>query len=246
MTKTIILIPSRLAATRLPNKPLLKINGLSIVNHVYQKAKSTEIGNVYVATGDEDIFKDVINNGGQSILTKKEHKTGTDRIFEAYQKIKSDNIDYIINLQGDEPMININDIKNLNNKTTNNKFDIATLACKIKNQEMLNNSNIVKVITEQELLKNNSSKAKYFLRETSFDNVTNIYHHIGIYIYKVSTLEKFVNLKQTKNEISQKLEQLRAMENNINIEVILANTSPVGVDTNEDYLEIKKLMEYKN
>jgi len=245
MTKTIILIPSRLAATRLPNKPLLKINGISIINHVYKKAKSAEIGNVYVATGDEQIFNEVNNNGGDSILTNNDHKTGTDRIFEAYQKLKSNDIEYIINLQGDEPMINIEDIKNLNNKIINKKSDIATLACKIKDEEILNN-NIVKVITEEKLSKDNTSKAKYFSREASSDNITNIYHHIGIYMYKVSTLEKFVNLKQTKNEISQKLEQLRALDNNISIDVVLAKTSPIGVDTNEDYLEIKKLMEYNN
>ena len=114
MTKTIILIPSRLAATRLPNKPLLKINGISIINHVYKKAVSTKIGDVFVATGDKEIFDEVTNNGGKSILTEKQHLTGTDRIFEAYQKLKTNNIDYIINLQGDEPMIDIKDIVNLN------------------------------------------------------------------------------------------------------------------------------------
>ena len=245
MTKTIILIPSRLAATRLPNKPLLKINGLSIINHVYQKAKSAEIGNVYVATGDEEIFKEVNKNGGVSILTNKEHETGTDRIFEAYEKLDSNKIEYIINLQGDEPMIDIDDIRNLNNKAINKKSEIATLACKIKEEKMLKKNNVVKVITEEKLIKNNTSKAKYFSRELTYDNFNNIYHHIGIYIYKVSTLRKFVNLKQTKNEISQKLEQLRAVDNNIPIDVILANTPSIGVDTNEDYLEIKKIMEYK-
>ncbi len=246
MTKTIILIPSRLAATRLPNKPLLKINGLSIINHVYQKAKSTEIGNVYVATGDKEIFKEVSENSGNCILTEKEHQTGTDRIFEACQKLKLNDIEYIINLQGDEPMIDIDDIKNLNNKAIDKKSEIATLACKIKDNKILYKNNIVKVITEEELSKDKISKAKKFLREASFNSNANIYHHIGIYMYKVSILEKFVNLKQTKNEISQKLEQLRAIDNNISIDVILANSSPIGVDTSEDYLEIKKLMEYKN
>ena len=246
MTKTIILIPSRLAATRLPNKPLLKINGLSIINHVYQKAKSTEIGNVYVATGDKEIFKEVSENSGNCILTEKEHQTGTDRIFEACQKLKLNNIEYIINLQGDEPMIDIDDIRNLNKKATDKKSEIATLACKITDNKMLYKNNIVKVITEQELSKDKISKAKNFSREALFNKNANIYQHIGIYMYKASILEKFVNLKQTKNEISQKLEQLRAMDNNISIDVILANSSPIGVDTSEDYLEIKKLMEYKN
>jgi len=244
--KTIILIPSRLAATRLPNKPLLKINNLSIINHVYQKARSAKIGDVYVATGDKEIFKEVVENGGNCVLTEMDHQTGTDRICEAYKKLNLNNIDYIVNLQGDEPMIDIEDIKNLNNKAINEKSEIATLASKIKDEAIFNKSNIVKVNTEKELFKHNISKAKYFLREILFQNHYNIYHHIGIYAYKVSVLEKFVNLKQTKNEKLHKLEQLRAIDNNISIDVILANSSPIGVDTYEDYLEIKKLMEYKN
>tara|TARA_B100000959_G_scaffold244966_1_gene269258 strand:+ start:19 stop:759 length:741 start_codon:yes stop_codon:yes gene_type:complete len=246
MTKTIILIPSRLAATRLPNKPLLKINGLSIINHVYQRAQSANIGDVFVATGDEEIFKEVTKKGGKCILTEKEHQTGTDRIFEAYQKLELNNVDYIINLQGDEPMINIEDIKSLNTNTINKKFEIATLACKIKDKNVLNKNNIVKVITDEELSKENTSRAKTFSREILFNYNTNIYHHIGIYMHKVSTLKKFVNLKQSKNEINQKLEQLRAIDNNIEINVILASSSSVGVDTEEDFLEMKKIMNYKD
>ena len=246
MTKTIILIPSRLAATRLPNKPLLKVNGISIINHVYQKAKSSKIGDVFVATGDEEIFEEVTKKGGKCILTEKDHQTGTDRIFEAYQKLNIKNIDYIINLQGDEPMIDIEDIKNLNSNTIKNKSEIATLACKIKDKNILNKSNIVKVITDEKISKENMSRANTFLREVSFNYNANIYHHVGIYIYKVSTLEKFVNLKQSKNETEQRLEQLRAIDNEIEINVILANSSPIGVDTKEDFLELKKIMNYKN
>ena len=246
MAKTIILIPSRLAATRLPNKPLLKINGLSIINHVYKKAKLTEIGDVCVATGDVEIFKDVTREGGKCILTREKHPTGTDRILEAYQNLKLNDVDYIINLQGDEPMIDIEDIKNLNNSAIKKKSMIATLACKIKNNSILKDRNVVKVATEKELSKHKLTKAKFFLREVSNNKMDFIYHHVGIYNYKTDVLEEFVNLKQTKNEISHKLEQLRAMENNIEIDVNLANSSPIGVDTHEDYMEIKKLMEYKN
>ncbi len=246
MTKTIILIPSRLAATRLPNKPLLKINGLSIINHVYQKAESTKIGDTYVATGDERIYEEVTKNGGKCILTEKNHKTGTDRIFEALQKLNNKKVDHVINLQGDEPMIDIEDVKNLHKQAINNKSEIATLACEIKNEIMFSKNHIVKVISEEKISKDSITKAKKFLRKVLQNNQENVYHHIGIYLYKVSILEKFVNLKQTENEISQKLEQLRAMENNILIDVILANSSPIGVDTHEDYMEIKKLMEYKN
>ena len=246
MTKTIILIPSRLTATRLPNKPLLKINGISIINHVYEKAKLAMIGDVFVATGDEKIFEEVTTKGGNCVLTKKEHQTGTDRIFEAYQKLELNNVDYIINLQGDEPMIDIEDIINLNTNAINKKSKITTLACKIKNKNVLNKKNIVKVITNEKLSKENMSRANTFSREVLFNNNTNIYHHIGIYMYNVSTLEKFVNLKQSKNEIDQRLEQLRAIDNNIEINVVLANSSPIGVDTKEDFLAIKKIMNYKN
>ena len=246
MSKTIILIPSRLAATRLPNKPLLKINGISIINHVYKKAKSSKIGDVFVATGDQKIFDEVTKNGGKCILTEKNHLTGTDRIFEAYQKLKPDNVDYIINLQGDEPLIEIKDIKNLNNNAIKKKSEIATLACKIKDKNILNKSSIVKVITSEKISKENIANANTFLREVSLNNIENIYHHIGIYIYKVSILEKFVNLKQSKNEIDRKLEQMRAIDNKMKINVILANSSPVGVDTEEDFLELKKIMNYKN
>ena len=246
MTKTIILIPSRLAATRLPNKPLLKINGLSIINHVYNRAQSVNIGEVFVATGDKEIFDEVTKAGGNCILTKKNHQTGTDRIYEAYEQLDLKNIDYIINLQGDEPMIDIEDIKNLNTNAIKNKSQIATLACKIKDKNIFNKNNIVKVITDEKISIKNMSRANTFLRKMSFNNYVNIYHHIGIYMYKVSILEKFVNLKQSKNEIDQKLEQLRAIDNKLEINVILANSSPIGVDTEEDFLELKKIMNYKN
>ena len=113
MTKTIILIPSRLDASRLPNKPLLKINNKSIINHVYEKGQSANIGQVYVATGDQKIFDEVVKNNGKSILTSEKYNTGTDRIFEAYEQLNKKDIDYVINLQGDEPLIDKKDIINL-------------------------------------------------------------------------------------------------------------------------------------
>ena len=245
MTKTIILIPSRLAATRLPNKPLLKINGLSIINHVYAKAISTKIGDVFVATGDQEIFDEVTKKGGKCVLTEKDHHTGTDRIFEAYEKLELKNVDYIINLQGDEPMIDIDDVKNLNKCAINNKSDIATLACELNDKNKLNKKNIVKVYTDKILLDNSVSRAIAFSRKNLFNYKSNIYHHIGIYMYKVSILKKFVSLKQNKNEIDQKLEQLRAIENKICIDVVLAKNSPIGIDTKEDFVELKKIMNYK-
>jgi len=124
MKKTLILIPSRMNATRLPGKPLLKINNLSIISHVFKKAEEANIGEVVVATEDQEILEDVLKNGGKAVLTKSNHKTGTDRIFEAYKKLNIKNIDYILNLQGDEPDINKNDIINLNNFMINYDAEI--------------------------------------------------------------------------------------------------------------------------
>jgi len=245
MTKTIILIPSRLDATRLPNKPLIKINNKSLINHVYQKGVSTKIGEVYVATGDQEIFDDVIQNKGKSILTKRDHLTGTDRIFEAFNNLNLNDVDYVINLQGDEPLIDIKDIVKLNNLAIKHNSEIATLACKLETKN-IDNKNVVKVICDKNIEINKIGKAQKFIRSTDDQNLENIYHHIGIYIYSISALQKFVNLKQSNNELKLKLEQLRALDNKIRIDVVFANSIPIGVDTNEDYLEIKKLMEYKS
>ena len=241
--KTLTIIPSRLSATRLPSKPLLKINNISIISHVFKRAKEANIGEVVVAAEDQEIVDDVVKNGGRAILTGKNHKTGTDRIYEALQKLEVKNVDLIMNLQGDEPSINIEDIKNLNKKMVSNQSKMGTLAAKIKNLNDLDNENIVKVVTKENLDKNQFSEANDFLRKSS--KVANIYHHIGIYCYSTETLKKFVELNQSKNEIENRLEQLRALDNNIKINVALANSSPIGVDTEEDYLALKKIMEYK-
>jgi len=245
MTNTLILIPSRMAATRLPGKPLLKINDLSIISHVFKKAEETKIGKVVVAAEDQEILDDVKKNGGHGILTNKNHKSGTDRIYEAYKKLDLKNIDYILNLQGDEPNIDKKDIINLNNLAVKNNSEIGTLAAKIKDNQMLIDKNVVKVQTEKNLEKCNFSKAINFSRDNLSNLNNNIYHHIGIYLYQVNVLEKFVRLNQTKNEIQNKLEQLRALDNDLKISVALAESSSIGVDTEEDYLAIKKIMEYK-
>jgi 3-deoxy-manno-octulosonate cytidylyltransferase (CMP-KDO synthetase) len=241
--KTLTIIPSRLSATRLPGKPLLKINDLSIISHVFRKAQEANIGEVIVATEDQEIIEDVIKNGGRAILTGRNHKTGTDRIYEAFQKLEIKDVDLIMNLQGDEPAINIKDIISLNKKMISNQSKMGTLAAKIKNLKDLENENIVKVITNKNLNEDKFSKANTFLRTSS--KIDNIYHHIGIYSYSTETLKKFVELNQSKNEIENRLEQLRALDNNIDINVALADSSPIGVDTEEDYLALKKIMEYK-
>ena len=243
--KTLVIIPSRLTAMRLPGKPLLKINGLSIISHVFRKAEEANIGEVFVATEDQEIIEDVKQNGGQAILTSNEHKTGTDRIYEAIQKLGRSDIDYIMNLQGDEPLMNIEDIKNLNNKMIQTKSQLGTLASNISDDKLYDDQNVVKVITKESLDISEFPEALDFIRKTS--NVSeNIYHHLGIYCYQLETLKKFVSYDQSHNEIKNKLEQLRALDNNIKINVALAKSSPIGVDTQEDFVAIKKIMEYKS
>ena len=244
MTKTVIIIPSRMSATRLKGKPLLKINNLHIICHVVKKAKQAEIGDVIVATEDKEILDAVESEGGKAFLTKN-HKTGTDRIYEGLQKFKPSNAEYVINLQGDEPMIDPLDIVNLINLMIKSNSYIGTLAAKISDDSILKNENIVKVTTKEKLETKNFVEALNFFRKNTLLKNSNIYHHIGIYIYKVSILEKFINFKQTKSEIDNRLEQLRALDNNIKIMVGLAKLAPIGVDTKEDFLAIKKIMEYK-
>ena len=197
-----------------------------------------------VATEDQEIIDDVRSNGFNAILTSNRHKTGTDRIHEALIKTNIRDVDFIMNLQGDEPAIDIQDIIKLNNKMLKNPSNIGTLAATIKDNKNLKNENIVKVITENTLEENNFPKGISFLRKS--DQIDNIYHHIGVYCYSKDSLEKFVQLSQSKNEIENRLEQLRALDNNIDINVSLAKSSPIGVDTEEDYLALKKIMEYKN
>jgi len=242
--RTLVIIPSRLSATRLPGKPLLKINNISIISHVFKRAKEANIGEVIVATEDQEIIDDVKKNGGNAIITGKNHKTGTDRIYEAFKKLDLKDVDLIMNLQGDEPNIDIRDIVSLNNFMKSSKANIGTLASKINDNNMYSNENVVKVITEKVLEDKNFPKALNFKRKINEIN-NNIYHHLGIYCYSVEALEKFVNLKQSENEIKNRLEQLRALDNQQTINVALANSSPIGVDTEEDYLAIKKIMEYK-
>ena len=242
--KTLIIIPSRLGATRLPGKPLLKINNKSIISHVFKRAQDSDIGDVVVATENTEIVEDVTMNGGRAILTSNNHKTGTDRIYEAFKKMNLNDVDFIMNLQGDEPAINIKDIVGLKDKMIGSQSKIGTLAAKIENEKDFQNKNIVKVQTKYNLQEDSFSEAEVFSR-ISKKNLDKVYHHIGIYCYSTETLKKFVELNQTKNEIEQKLEQLRALDNNIKINVALAKSPPIGVDTEEDYIALKKIMEYK-
>ena len=243
--KTLVIIPSRLSAQRLPGKPLMKINGLSIISHVFKKAEKANIGEVIVAAEDQEIVDNVKQNGGQAILTKNDHKTGTDRIYEVFKKINTSNIDLVMNLQGDEPMINIDDIRNLNKQMIESISQLGTLASKIKDKAHLKNPNVVKVLTKENLNETNFPEAANFMRNI-FEEKKHIYHHLGIYSYNKDALEKFVSLNQSANEIKNKLEQLRALDNKMKINVAFAKFAPIGVDTEKDFKAVKKIMEYKS
>ena len=242
MNNTVILIPSHLRATRLPNKPLLLINNKPMIVHCWQRAIESKIGDVYVATADEEIAKVIKVVGGKSILTSKEHKTGSDRIFEAIEKDFSEKPKNIINLQGDMPNINPSAIQLLDKFMKNNSYQIATLATKLNSRKDLENKNIVKVETKKEMQINNFENALDFFRLKNINEGNFYYHHVGIYGYQYETLKKFISLKRSDNEISRSLEQMRAMDNNISISVGLTDSYPLGVDTIEDLEEIRNIM----
>jgi 3-deoxy-manno-octulosonate cytidylyltransferase (CMP-KDO synthetase) len=242
MDNTVILIPSHLRATRLPNKPLLLINDKPMIVHCWQRAVESKVGDVYVATADEEIAKIITDIGGKSILTSKKHKTGTDRIYEAIENNFSKKPKNIINLQGDMPNIDPLAIKLLDKFIKNNSYEIATLATKLNSKKDLENKNIVKVETKKEMQINNFSNALDFFRLKDINQKNFYYHHVGIYGYQYETLKKFISLKRSDNEIARSLEQMRAMDNNISLIVGLTDSYPLGVDTIEDLEEIRNIM----
>ena len=251
MPKVVILIPSRYSASRLPGKPLLKVKGIPLIAHVYKKAKETKIRQVYVVTGDIKILKALKKFTNNCIITKNKHRTGTDRIYEGAKKLRLNNNDYVVNLQGDEPLISVKDINRLIKVIVREKLKIGTLACKIndnKVKQKFNDKNIVKVKTYKKINRETFSLAKNFFRisKKNKNKNENCYQHIGIYIYKFEILKLFVSLKQTLREKKLKLEQLRALDNQIPINVVLAETKPMGIDTKADFVKFKKILERNN
>ena len=249
MPKVVILIPSRYSARRLPGKPLLKVKGIPLIAHVYKKARKTKIRQVYVVTGDIKILKALKKFTNNCIITKNKHRTGTDRIYEGAKKLRLNNNDYVVNLQGDEPLISVKDINRLIKVTIRKKLKIGTLACQIndnKTKQKFNDKNIVKVKTYKKINKKTFSEAKNFFRISKKNKNINCYQHIGIYIYKFEILKLFVSLKQTLREKKLKLEQLRALDNQIPINVVLAETKPMGIDTKSDFVKFKKILERNN
>jgi 3-deoxy-manno-octulosonate cytidylyltransferase (CMP-KDO synthetase) len=226
------IIPARFGSTRLPGKPLIDIDGKPMIQRVYEQAKKSKLlDKVFVATDDKRIFNCVINFGGEAVMTSKKHKTGTDRIYEAVNKLKAD---IIVNIQGDEPFISPSNIDNaIIPLIEDKKLNVSTLAIKTKK---FNNPNIVKVVFD----KNNF--AIYFSRYAVPFNRENrkirYYKHIGLYVYRKDFLLKFAKMKQTPLEIAEKLEQLRILENGEKIKVIITNKDSASIDTLEDIKNI--------
>ena len=242
MNKTAIIIPTRLKASRLPNKPLELINNKEMILHVYEAAKKTNSGEVYVATPDKKIIELISNNGGKAILTSSEHQTGTDRIYEVFKDHLNSEPNTIVNLQGDMPNISPGAIKDLINYMGEDKCDIGTLASKICSESEHNDKNVVKVFVREKLNLGMFAEALDFLRINNRKELF-AYHHVGIYAFTNKALLRYVSLNRSKLELERKLEQLRAMENKMSIHVGYIESSPLSVDTEKDLIEIKKIME---
>jgi len=242
MNKTAIIIPSRLDARRLPNKPLKLINNKEMILHVYDAAINSNAGAVYVATPDQKIIDTVKNSGGNAIKTSDNHETGTDRIFEVFEKTLNSEPNIIVNLQGDMPNIKPQAISDLVFYMSKNKCDIGTLASEFNSKTEIGNPNIVKVAVKEKFSNDMFLNAFDFFRIDA-NSAYNLYHHVGIYAFTNKALIRYVSLKRSKLELERKLEQLRALENKMSIHVGYIKSSPLSIDTEEDLIEVKNLME---
>jgi 3-deoxy-manno-octulosonate cytidylyltransferase (CMP-KDO synthetase) len=238
MKNTTIIIPTRLKAKRFPNKPLVKINNIPMILHTLNRGLESGVGKVYVATPDNEILEIVKQHGGNAILTG-DHPNGTSRVFEAYNKIKNDNVDLIINLQADLPCIMPSSISKLEKLMRENNNSIGTLASLLTNKEEINDENVVKVEVETDLKEDSFLKAKDFFRIKKNLKNEKIYHHIGIYAFTRDALTQYVKLPSSILEVKRNLEQMRII-NDINVGY--CDSNPLSVDTLEDLKRIEKEM----
>ena len=242
---TIIMIPARLGSSRLPNKPLLKINGIPLIIHAYNCAKNAQLNvPVVVATDDELILETVSKYGGTGLMTSHQHESGSDRILEALEKFDPEKkYKNIIHLQGDLPNISGDLIQKLAQVANDPLKDITTVIVKASPEEF-DDPSVVKVAVAFKKINpkvNDVGKALYFSRACIPTGSKKIWHHIGIYAWRRSVLEKFVKLKPSPLEKSEKLEQLRALEAGMQIHTIISSEHPIGVDTRSD---LKKAENY--
>jgi 3-deoxy-manno-octulosonate cytidylyltransferase (CMP-KDO synthetase) len=242
MDKIAIIIPSRLDAVRLPNKPLELINNKEMIIHVYEAAKKANLGDVYVATPDQKIIDLINKNGGAAVKTLPDHETGTDRVYEVFKNQLKSLPSIIVNLQGDMPNIDPNVITDLISYMNEGKCDIGTLASSFSSDREIVEENNVKVAVKEKLKNNEFSQAIDFFRKEE-KNYKYFYHHIGIYAFTNKALVRYVSLKRSKLELERKLEQMRALENSMTIHVGYINSSPLSVDTKNDLEEVREIME---
>ena len=229
---TVILIPARMASTRLPGKPLIDIAGKPMVVHVLNRAREAGAGEVIVATDSQAIVAAVEKAGGRAVLTGADHASGSDRIFEAIQAIDPEGaFRRIVNVQGDLPTLVPADLQAALRPLDDPSVDIATLAAVITEPTELTNPNVVKAIGDQ--VAPGRLRARRFTRDDAAGPGPH-YHHIGLYAYRRAALERFVSLPPSANEQRERLEQLRALDAGMRIDISIVDSVPLGVDTPAD------------
>jgi 3-deoxy-manno-octulosonate cytidylyltransferase (CMP-KDO synthetase) len=237
----LILIPARMASTRLPGKPLADIGGLPMIVQVLRRAEEARLGPVVVACDDESIVAAVDKAGGRAILTRADHPSGSDRIFEALGVVDpGGKARIVVNVQGDLPTIAPAAIAAVLGPLKDPAVDIATLAAEIKRPDERNNPNVVKIVGSE--ISPGRLRALYFTRATAPAGDGPLYHHIGLYAYRRAALERFVKLPPSPLERRERLEQLRALEAGMRIDVAIVDTVPLGVDTPEDLATARAML----
>ena len=231
-TKTLILIPARMASTRLPGKPLADIGGLPMIVHVLRRAEAARLGEAVVATDSEAVATAVEKAGGRAVMTRSDHASGSDRIYEALEALDPEHrVEIVVNVQGDLPTIDPAEIRAALGPLADPAVDIATLAAEISDPAELTNPNIVKAIGPR--VSPGRLHATTFTRADATGPGPH-YHHIGLYAYRRAALERFVKLPPSANEQREKLEQLRALDAGMRIDMALVKGVPLGVDTPEE------------
>jgi 3-deoxy-manno-octulosonate cytidylyltransferase (CMP-KDO synthetase) len=230
-------------ATRLPGKPMVDLAGEPMIVHVWRRARAAEMGRVVVAADTEEILEAVRGAGGEAVMTRPDHVSGSDRVFEAVNRIDPDaEAEIIVNLQGDLPTLEPHLVRECVAPLAGKGVDIATVAAEISDPEERTNPNVVKVVGTP-LRETRRLRALYFTRATAPHGPGPLYHHIGIYAYKRTALERFISLKPSPLEIRERLEQLRALEAGMRIDVAIVDTVPLGVDTPADLERARRLMD---
>ena len=243
MRRVLIVIPARMEAARLPGKPMALIGGEPMIVHVWRHAHAAECGRVVVATDAEEIANAVRSAGGEAVMTRRDHASGSDRVFEAINKVDPEgDAEFIVNVQGDLPTLEPRLINACLAPLEQPGPNIATLAAEIREVGERENPNVVKVVGTPSGTPN-VLKALYFTRATAPFGDGPLYHHIGIYAYRRPALEKFVALKPSPLEQRERLEQLRALEDGMRIDVSIVDTIPLGVDTPADLERAREAFE---